>query len=162
MHCNKIKKTIESLWYSYLLFRCCIVVIPTYLMLICLWCFSSYHNIDIPIFIKTIYEFAVLIFSAAVIFIFVLVLATFNGSSGRLSVTDYDYDSDIINDIEENHNIQQNEEVLITTLEEAADQIDLLFNNSNEFVVHLVPIDDIKYDDLPPSYEEAIKNSRNN
>jgi len=167
MYCIKMRKVVENLWYSYLLFRCCIIVIPIYIILIFSGCYVISNNLEVPTVIRTLYEFALLVFSAAIVFIIVLILATFGNDSNRLSMTDYDYDSEMLQSTNETafDDISNNDENLINSLERATDQIELFFEHCNDFVVDLVPIEDrygnrnINYDS-PPSYEDAIRSGK--
>lgn len=81
MYYNKIRKTIHHWWKSYLLFKCSIIVLPIYSFLVVIGLYCYTHRIDPAPQVKTAYQFCLLILSAAVIFIFVLLLATINGDN---------------------------------------------------------------------------------
>lgn len=81
MYVNKARKTIRHWWEAYLLFKCSIVVLPLYSALILIGLYCIKLDIEVTAPLKSIYQFVILIFSAAVIFIFVLLLATFNGDN---------------------------------------------------------------------------------
>jgi len=120
------------------------------------------NNFEVPSIIRTLYEFALLVFSAAIVFIIVLILATFTNDSNRLSMNDYEYDSEILQSTNETSfddmPLTNNEENLINSLERATDQIELFFEHCNDFVVDLVPIEDSRFGQPPPTYEEAMRN----
>lgn len=81
MYYNKIRKTVCHWWDAYLLFKCSITVLPIYLVLVIAGVYCIVYNIDVNASLKTVYQVIFLPLSAAVIFIFVLLLATFNGDS---------------------------------------------------------------------------------
>ena len=170
MNCIKNGKLVENLWNSYLLFRCCILVIPIYILLIIIGTIVLSNNIEIPSIIRTIYEFCLLVFSAAIIFIIVLILATFGSNYNKVSTNSYEYENQMI---ESNNPIESDfdelelidvENNLLTQLESTTDQIQLFFDNCDHFVIDLVPLEDTsqanqfkRQYDCPPSYEEAVR-----
>ncbi|KAH9491060.1 hypothetical protein DERF_015796 [Dermatophagoides farinae] len=80
MYYNKIRDTAYYWWHTYLLFKCCLLVIPIYSFLLLIGLYCILYNIDVQSPLKTIYELLILFFSAAAIFIIVLLLATLNES----------------------------------------------------------------------------------
>lgn len=90
MYYNKIRKTAHQWWRTYLLFKCCIVVVPIYSFLLLIGLYCIINNIDVTSPLKTFYELAILIFSAAAIFIIVLLLATLNGDGTSIEQLDID------------------------------------------------------------------------
>lgn len=81
MYYNKIRKTVNHWWDAYLLFKCSITVLPIYLILVIAGVYCIYYNVDVNVSLKSVYQAIFLPLSAAVIFIFVLLLATFNGDN---------------------------------------------------------------------------------
>ena len=169
IYCQRTEKSLQNLWHYYLLFRCCVIVIPIYIILIICGSYAMANNLEVPTIIGTLYEFLLLVFSAAIVFIIVLFLATFSSNPNKMSGNDSEYESEVIDStnettFEEEFTLTIAEESLLTGLERATDQIELLFDNCSEFVVDLIPFEE-KYSstdlmgryDLPPTYEEAIR-----
>ncbi|KAH7639761.1 hypothetical protein HUG17_3794 [Dermatophagoides farinae] len=107
MYYNKIRDTAYYWWHTYLLFKCCLLVIPIYSFLLLIGLYCILYNIDVQSPLKTIYELLILFFSAAAIFIIVLLLATLNGShnnnnnntnSSNITTIDDNFDSEIISE----------------------------------------------------------------
>lgn len=101
MYYNKIRKTVNYWWDAYLLFKCSITVLPIYLILVIIGVYCIVYNIDVNVSLKTVYQAIFLPLSAAVIFIFVLLLATFNGDNRcpdevNSNVEQYEVDLDSI------------------------------------------------------------------
>ncbi|CAG2173654.1 unnamed protein product, partial [Oppiella nova] len=168
---SRTQKTVENLWYSYLLFRCCVVVIPIYIILILIGSYAMSNNMQLPSMVTTLYEFSLLVFSAAIIFIIVLILATFGSNSNKISDNDLEYESDILQSINETSfddlTLTNTEERLLTDIERTTDQIEFFFENCDDFVVDLVSIEDTfasnernYHFDSPPTYEEAVRSDK--
>ncbi|KAH9413449.1 hypothetical protein DERP_007925 [Dermatophagoides pteronyssinus] len=100
---NKICDQANYWWQTYLLFKCCLLVIPIYSFLLLIGAYCIWYNIDVQTSIKTIYELLILLFSAAAIFIIVLLLATLNGQHNpptlSSSIDNYDQEIQISNDL---------------------------------------------------------------
>lgn len=96
---SKIRDTTYQWWRTYLLFKCCILVVPIYTSLLLIGLYCILNNIDVQSSLKTIYELLILLFSAAAIFIIVLLLATLNGSYAHSPHGDYDPDTVIISSL---------------------------------------------------------------
>lgn len=99
MYYSKIRDTTYQWWRTYLLFKCCILVVPIYIGLLLIGLYCILYNIDVQSSLKTIYELLILLFSAAAIFIIVLLLATLNGSYAHSLQRDYDPDTVIISSL---------------------------------------------------------------
>ena len=79
MHYNKFCKKLSYWWQTYLFFKCSVLVLPAYTILIISGVYCLWRNIEVPSVLKTIYEVLFLLLSALAIFIIVLLLATING-----------------------------------------------------------------------------------
>jgi len=78
MHYNKFCQKLAYWWQTYLLFKCSIIVLPAYTILIIAGICCLVYDVEVPSAMRTIYEVLILILSAMVIFIIVLLLATIN------------------------------------------------------------------------------------
>lgn len=88
MYYNKTLDTLHNWWRTYLLFKCCILVIPIYTFLLLIGLCCIIYRIEVQSSLKTIYELMLLFLSAATIFIIVLLLATLKGSHSTSSDCD--------------------------------------------------------------------------
>ena len=160
---KKVEKKVHHLWNYYLLFRCCILVIPIYIILVACGSYVMANRIQVPTILITTYELLLLVFSAAIIFIIVLILATFGSNSSKTSVTDMEYEADIFDSTNDTNfeDIITAEDSLLSGLERTTDRIQLLFDDYSDFVVDLVSVDHSFPEDSPPSYEEAVRSGPN-
>ncbi|CAG2111089.1 unnamed protein product [Medioppia subpectinata] len=144
-------------------------VLPKVLLIMGSYVMSN--NVEVPTIVTTIYEFSLLVFSAAIIFIIVLILATFGSDSNKPGNHDLEYESEILESINETSfddlPLTSGEQQLLTQLERTTDQIELFFENCNDFVVDLVAIEDTfgindrnYHFDSPPTYEEAVRSDK--